>query len=227
MPFSSVLGASSVIKPGVCTSTTRPTVPYTGQLIFETDTSRLAVWTGSAWQYETAAAGPPGVVYITGASFTTATSFSLPNSTFTSTYRNYKVMIQLTALSSDSTLTMRLRTSGTDNTAASYRTAGYGGNSTGTTASVTGNAQTSWNFAEQDAGISGYVLTMDLFSPQLATFTAATGQYHYFLQTPNGSQSIAFTAHHDSTTQFDALSFISSVSSSMTGIYRVYGYTDS
>lgn len=227
MPFSSVIGASSVIKPGVCTSTTRPTVPYTGQLIFETDTNRLAVWTGSAWQYETAAAGPPGLVYITGATFTTATSFSLPNSTFTSTYRNYRIMLQITALTSDATLTMRMRASGTDNTAASYRTAGYGGNSTGSAASVTGNAQTSWNFAEQDAGIAGYALTMDLFSPQVATFTAAAGQYNYFLQTPNGSQAIAFTAHHDSTTQFDSLSFISSVASSITGIYRVYGYTDS
>jgi len=49
MPFSSVLGASSVIKPGVCTSTNRPTVPYEGQLIYETDTDRVAAYNGSAW----------------------------------------------------------------------------------------------------------------------------------------------------------------------------------
>lgn len=49
MPFSSVLGASSVIKPGVCTSTTRPTVPYEGQLIYETDTDRVLAFNGSAW----------------------------------------------------------------------------------------------------------------------------------------------------------------------------------
>lgn len=51
MPLSSVLGASSVIRPGVCTSTTRPSVPYTGQLIYETDTGRVASWNGSAWLY--------------------------------------------------------------------------------------------------------------------------------------------------------------------------------
>lgn len=51
MPFSSVLGASSVIKPGVCTSSTRPTVPYTGQLVYETDTDKVASWNGSAWVY--------------------------------------------------------------------------------------------------------------------------------------------------------------------------------
>lgn len=50
MPFSSVLGASSVIRPGVCTSTTRPTVPYEGQLIYETDTDLVLGYNGSSWR---------------------------------------------------------------------------------------------------------------------------------------------------------------------------------
>ncbi len=36
-------------KSGVCTSTTRPASPYVGQMIFETDTSKLKVWLGSYW----------------------------------------------------------------------------------------------------------------------------------------------------------------------------------
>ena len=43
------------LKPGVCTSTTRPTNPFTGQTIYETDTLLAKVWTGSAW-----ADYPPG-----------------------------------------------------------------------------------------------------------------------------------------------------------------------
>ena len=35
-------------RPGVCTSSTRPTAPYEGQTIFETDTDRMYVWNGSA-----------------------------------------------------------------------------------------------------------------------------------------------------------------------------------
>ena len=42
---------ASGIRPGVCTSTTRPTAPYTGQVIYETDTGYLRVWDGSAWDY--------------------------------------------------------------------------------------------------------------------------------------------------------------------------------
>lgn len=33
----------------VCTSTTRPTAPFTGFMVFETDTTKVRVWNGSAW----------------------------------------------------------------------------------------------------------------------------------------------------------------------------------
>jgi len=34
----------------ICTSGTRPASPYTGQVIFETDTASSFIWDGSAWQ---------------------------------------------------------------------------------------------------------------------------------------------------------------------------------
>jgi len=49
MPLSSVVGAQSIIKPGVCTSSTRPASPYDGQMIYETDTDRTLVYNGTAW----------------------------------------------------------------------------------------------------------------------------------------------------------------------------------
>ena len=57
MPISS---NTSGIRPGVCTSTTRPTTPYVGQLIFETDTFVLKYWNGSSWQG--AISAPSGTV---------------------------------------------------------------------------------------------------------------------------------------------------------------------
>ena len=38
------------LKPGVCTSSTRPASPYEGQTIYETDTDVLSIWNGSAWK---------------------------------------------------------------------------------------------------------------------------------------------------------------------------------
>ena len=49
MPLSSVVGAQSIIKPGVCTSSTRPAVPFEGQMIYETDTDKVLVYNGTAW----------------------------------------------------------------------------------------------------------------------------------------------------------------------------------
>ena len=42
---------STGFRPGVCTSSTRPTAPYEGQFIYETDTDMLAIWNGTAWRY--------------------------------------------------------------------------------------------------------------------------------------------------------------------------------
>jgi microcystin-dependent protein len=51
---------STGFRPGVCTSSTRPTAPYTGQMIFETDTFAMLFWNGSAWQG--AVSAPAGTV---------------------------------------------------------------------------------------------------------------------------------------------------------------------
>lgn len=51
MPLSSVLGAQSLVRPGVCTSSTRPASPFEGQVIYETDTDKIMSYSGSAWQF--------------------------------------------------------------------------------------------------------------------------------------------------------------------------------
>jgi hypothetical protein len=44
-----ISNVSNGFRPGVCTSTTRPTAPFEGQMIYETDTDKVLVWNGSAW----------------------------------------------------------------------------------------------------------------------------------------------------------------------------------
>lgn len=93
MPFSSVLGASTVIKPGVCTSTTRPTVPYAGQLIFETDTNRLVVYNGSSWVYLVDSDSPPGLELVKTQTVGTAVSSVTVTNAFSATYDRYLVTL--------------------------------------------------------------------------------------------------------------------------------------
>lgn len=54
-----ISNVASNLQPGVCTSTTRPTTPYEGQSIYETDTDRIYIWKGSSWVE--VPSGPPQV----------------------------------------------------------------------------------------------------------------------------------------------------------------------
>jgi hypothetical protein len=44
-----ISNVSSGLRPGVCSSTTRPQAPFEGQFIYETDTDLVRVWNGSSW----------------------------------------------------------------------------------------------------------------------------------------------------------------------------------
>ena len=48
MGLDSAYGIGS-LKPGVCTSTTKPAVPFDGQVIYMTDVDQTAVWDGTQW----------------------------------------------------------------------------------------------------------------------------------------------------------------------------------
>lgn len=52
------------IMPGVCLSTARPTNPYLGQIIYETDTSKMRAWLGSSWSSGYTHALPISVEYV-------------------------------------------------------------------------------------------------------------------------------------------------------------------
>jgi hypothetical protein len=50
---------NSILKPGVCTSSTRPSNPYEGQFIYETNTDALLVYNGTAWVVPSGPTGNP------------------------------------------------------------------------------------------------------------------------------------------------------------------------
>jgi len=196
-----------------------------GQFAYLEDTNTTQYYDGAAWQSVGVA---PGLVYITGASFTTATSVSLPTSTFSATYRNYRLFLQLTALSTDADFSMRFRSSGTDNTSSDYRTAGIGLTSVNASSNLFNNAATSFTMGESDSVTPWYYLVLDIVTPQVATYSYISGQTAFTAKSgASGLIGVNVLGNFNATTQFDSLTFISSVASSMTGAYRVYGYSES
>ena len=92
MPISSFGAANSIIKSGVVTSTTRPASPYDGQVIYETDTDRVAVYDSSAWVYKTNA-GAPALTLIKTQTIGSGVSSVTVNDVFSSTYNNYHISV--------------------------------------------------------------------------------------------------------------------------------------
>jgi len=217
MGIASFSGASSVIKPGVVTSSTRPSSPFVGQLIYETDTNRLAAYNGSAWVSQNS------LQYITGASFSAASSVSLPTNTFSSTYQNYKVVFLVTAGSGTFTMTARFRTSGTDNSNSNYSSGSAGSTINGAGSNLSNNASTSFNL---NGGVAGgqWAGTFDVMSPQLANYSYFFGTMYCYNGSAGSGNAIA--GEFNVATQFDSMTFIATTNT-MTGNYKVYGYSNS
>lgn len=196
-----------------------------GQFAYIEATNTTQYYDGAAWQ---SVGTTPGLVYLTGATFTTVTSVSLPTDTFSATYRNYKLFLQLSALTADADFTMRFRADGTDETSSDYRTSGIGISSVAATANVVGNAQSSFNMGQSDTSLLWYSLDFDILTPQIATYSSVVGELiNNGKAGDTGLLGVNMVANINKTTQYDSLTFISSVASSMTGTYRVYGYSES
>jgi hypothetical protein len=194
-----------------------------GQYAYLESDNSTSFWDGAAWQ---SVGTTPGLAFVTGAAFTTATSFSLPNSTFTSTYRNYRIIVNLSALTADSTFTMRLRASGTDTTSNIYNTAFLGLDSNNGASNQNSLNSSAFVLGESDTSVF-YNLSMDLFNPQVAQNTTFVGQYTFVNTAATAQAMRSGGGQFNAATQFDSISFISSTASSMTGVYRVYGYSES
>jgi hypothetical protein len=195
-----------------------------GQFAYIEATNTTQYYDGSTWQ---SVGTTPGLTYLTGASFSTATSVSLPNSTFTSTYDHYRFILVLTALTADSTFSIRMRASGSDDTNANYATM-FGGPATNSTYLYgVNNGATSFTAAECDSGVVRYTCVIDILNPQKASPTYITGHIGFINTSVTALYGYSGAATYGGNTQFDAISFISSTASSMTGTYKVYGYSNS
>jgi hypothetical protein len=221
MGIASYSGASSVIKPGVVTSSTRPSSPFVGQLIYDTTVSQALAWNGSAWVIQNG-----GWVYVTGASFTSATTISMAAGVFTSTYKTYQIVFTGTSAAGDGQLSVRVNNAGTPRTAGSY----YGSSqrfpyvgtnpqislSSGTTSLNIGAFTATYNIMPQ------YIFTLnEPTNAALKTQISATGTG---VDNSNSTAVILAGGAYNTAEATDGLTWIAG--QAVTGYYRVYGLTE-
>jgi len=207
------------LTPGIYTSSTRPASPADGLVISETDTDSLKMYNGSAW------IGVGGLVLIHAGTFSLQTSASLPINTFTSTYRNYKVIIDISATTARSAVKLRFRTAGVDNTTADYYQAINGYTTENNTSTLAEAGTTSLTVATNYAQ-SPFIINLDVFRPQLSLRTYGTGFYTSDNSGGANLQTRPTSFAYNPSTSFDSMTVFSDVANSMTGLFRVYGYGD-
>jgi hypothetical protein len=231
MGIASYSGASSVIKPGVVTSSTRPSSPFVGQLIYETDTARVAAYNGSAWvgvgsfvpivpTSVTVSGGTGTFNSSTGTVTATGVTTVILNGVFSSTYKVYRIVVH-GGSTTESLLRMRLSVGGTESTATNYNFAApRNAYSTGNFgAYATGVSQSYFNLG--DLAISGTEVTnatmIDINSPFQTAYTS------YTMTSSDGVYFYVGGGSFNATTSFDGVQFLPSTSP-MTATINVYGY---
>lgn len=166
----------------------------------------------------TGAAAASGLVLINTTSFSGASSASFPAGTFSATYQNYRILVNAVLNSGSTTLSARLRISGSDNTSSSYqiqRLLAEG--------SATPSAYNSGNINLWDdfGGVRTIPrpISADLFQPFEATPTI----FSHLIITGSAANTMSTVGYHSGSTSFDSLSIFPNTGT-ITGTMSAYGY---
>lgn len=211
MSFSQVIGASSAIRPGVVTSSTRPSVPFDGQLIYETDTDRLAQYNGSAWITQN------GLQLLKTQTIGSAVSSVAVTSAFSATYDAYKIIITGGTASAEMQLNMTLGSS----TASYYSAGNYIDFTSGTQGNSTVNNSTAWGRVGYGTTSGTLVANIDIIGPFLSQVTYATAIF-----SRNGNNFGIVQHLHNVTSSYTDFTITTSTGTVTGGTIRVYGYAN-
>jgi len=194
-----------------------------GQLCYLSDSNIVQYYSGASW----ATVGPASagaLTFISSTAFTTAASVSLPVATFSATYLNYLVLVNITAASTNINLTGRLRIAGADNTASTYNTMLTGFGTDGSASNNGTGSATSFTLKTTNSN-PNYAASFTFINPFDALRT------HILTQIANVNPGVALIGSSgvltfDANTSFDSFSIIASTGT-ITGTVKVYGYANS
>lgn len=206
---------SSGFRPGVCTSTTRPTNPFNGQVIYETDSKQTLVWQGTTWVMLTDADTPPGLQLVKSQTVGSGVSSVAVADAFSSEWENYRITLSGGTISAGAQIWIQLGSS----TTGYYGTLIYSDATVGSALVATDNNNSRSNWIGGGSAGNQAHLNVDLFGPQLASHTKIrNGMYQ--ANTAYGT----YNGEHRVATSYTGFT-IGTESGTLTGgTIRVYGY---
>jgi hypothetical protein len=167
---------------------------------------------------------PQGLVLISTTSFSAVASQSLAADTFTTTYDNYKLLIDLTGVTADATIFLKMRKAGTDSSVNYYSSNSWAYTTNTANPDARANETTGMRLGFCDAGSSGHFYSFDvtLFRPKINDKTTATATTVHCLTT-SPQQGGAGGYWHDFADSYDSATLIAS-SGNITGTIYCYGW---
>lgn len=206
------------LRPGVCTSSSRPTAPYEGQMIYETDTNRVLVYEGAAWVMIADTDTPPGLQLIKTQTIGSGVASVTVTDAFSSEFDSYKIVVTgVRNASTQADIQLRL-----NNASVGYYGAFHYVNVSTNTFSVASNVNAAqWSWIGSTGNPTGWLgsLVCDVVNPFLTGFTqiAASPIYYSLL---SGS----FQGVQDSNVSHTGFILIPGGGTLTGGTIRVYGY---
>ena len=220
-----VIGISNVssnLRPGICTSTTRPTTPYEGQVIYETDTNRVLVWDNAAWVMIADTDHPPALQLIKTQTIGTTVPTVDVTSCFSSDYDNYLIQFSgVTASVNGNALWCKLLSGTTPTINGMYGNTYYVVNAASSGLTVFANSNASYAEVGNLTTASTNHGSFEVQGPFLASYTRIN-----FFGADNNYLRWASTAHR-ATTSYDGFQIYPASGTLTGGTICVYGYRKS
>jgi len=192
------------------------TSPVEGQLTYLEDLNRYENYNGTAW------VRPIGMTLVGSTTFSGVSGASLSANTFSSLYRDYKVIMEITTSANPATLQYRLQVGGDDDTTNNYQSANAGVTASGTVISLANTNQTIGSLLYTTGSGNLTALDMTVYSPSVAAQTTISGTGFGTDSTAVNWTSWRIGGKKAEDTAFDNISFYVSTGT-MTGRLSIYG----
>ena len=197
------------LRMGVATSTSRPTVPFDGQVISETDTDSLKVYNGTAW-----VTPPSGLNLITAQTIGSAVSSVTVSNAFSATYDNYKIIVNGGVASGNIAMQFLLGAS----TTTYHNSLIYASYATGTPAGIGTNNGAQWDYVGYGTTDS-LSFNADILDPFAAKFTKLVNAAY-----TGASESGSTSGVHKTATSYTSFILRPQTGTFTGGTIYVYGY---